>query len=67
MKGNIDNWKCQDCENMDVYICHLEELEDIKPVNELNNKGDDNEEYYDIVLYTFYQKLLMEMDYVMLL
>ena len=56
MKGNIDNWKCQDCENEEVHICPLDELEDIETVNELNNERDDNEQYYDIVLDTFLQK-----------
>ena len=42
MKGNIDNWKCQDCENEEVHICPLDELEDIETVNELNNDRDDN-------------------------
>ena len=60
MKGNIDNLKCQDCENEEVHICPLDEpldeLEDIKTINELNNERDDNEEYYDTVLDTFYEK-----------
>ena len=45
--ANIDNLKCQDCENEEVHICPLEGLEDIETVNELNNERDDNEEYYD--------------------
>ena len=45
--ANIDNLKCQDCENGEVHICPLDELEDIETVNELNNERDDNEEYYD--------------------
>merc|ERR1712030_103349 len=47
MKGNIDNLKCQDCENEEVHIC---------PLDELDNERDDNEEYYDTVLDTFYEK-----------
>ena len=53
MKGNIDNWKCQDCENEEVHICPLDEIEDIETVNDLNNERDNNEEYYDNVLRHF--------------
>ena len=55
MKGNIDNWKCQDCENEEVHICDLDELEDIETFNELDNERGDNEQNYDTVLDTFYQ------------
>ena len=49
MMGNIDNFKCQDCENEEVHICPLDEIEDIETVNVLNNERDDNEEYYDTI------------------
>ena len=47
---------CQDCENENVHICPLDDIEDIETVNELNTETDDNEQYYDTVLDTFYKK-----------
>ena len=47
---------CQDCENEEVHISPLDDIEDIESVNELNNERDDNKEYYDTVLDNFYQK-----------
>ena len=47
---------CQDCENEKVHICPLDDIEDIETVNDLNTETDDNEQYYDTVLDTFYQK-----------
>ena len=52
--GNNENGKCQDCENDEVHICPLDEVEDIGIGNELNNEIDDNEQYYDTFLDTFY-------------
>ena len=56
MMRNIDHLMCQDCENEEVHISPLDDIEDIESVNELNNERDDNKEYYDTVLDNFYQK-----------
>ena len=54
--GNNENGKCQHCENGEVHICPLDEVEDIGIGNELNNEIDDNEQDYDTFLDTFYEK-----------
>ena len=52
--GNIDNLKCQECENRVLHICSPDDSEFIETLNEFNNETDDNEQYYDTVLDTFY-------------
>ena len=54
--SSLYNWKCQNYENEEVHICPFVELEDIETFNELNNERDDNEQYYDKVLETFFEK-----------
>ena len=53
---NIENETCHDCENQQVHIYPLNEVEDIEISNDFKNETDDNEEYQDTVLHTFYQK-----------
>ena len=60
--GNIDNLKCQHCENGILHICSQDDIEIIETLNLFNNETDDNEEYYDTVLDTFYEKQIMEME-----